>query len=364
LVLRIVTELVALVSYYGVKFPHIVGHIHQDLTSVWDRWDAGLFIEIAKKGYLGGPVSAIPQHKLIAFAPLFPWVLRVVHAVGIGWVTSGLLVSAVATVIAVAALYRLVELDGSRAEAATAVTLLAVWPTAFFLLVGYADALALAAVILAFVFVRQDKWMLVGLLVAIASMAKYDAAIVLVALGFAAWGASDGSMRRFGLRMAASVVPSLIWLGVWMAYCSSRFDSALAFARAQRFWGRGFAWPWTTATHTASSLFHLNFLDTKTYSVTELFDAVTVVLLVVATIYAFRKMQTYYGVLLLSGLALFVCEPILLSVTREVILFFALFIVLARWSVNRRNLERLLFCGFLPLGYFLIDRFVNLRFAG
>jgi hypothetical protein len=222
----------------------------------------------------------------------------------------------------------------------------------------------LAGVVLAFLAARNERWLLAGILTALASMAKYDAAVVLIALVVALWGTSQGSMRRMALRLAALLAPSLIWLGAWMDYCSAHFGSALAFARAQRFWGRGFAWPWTLASHTAGDLVHLRFLDTKSYSVTELFDAVTVVILVVATIYAFRTMQRHYAVLLLCGLALFVCEPILLSVTREVILFFALFIVLARWCVNRRNLERVLFAGFLPLGYFLIERFVNLRFAG
>jgi Dolichyl-phosphate-mannose-protein mannosyltransferase len=365
LVLRVVTELVALVSYYGVNFPHVVGAKHDVLFSVWYRWDAGYFASIARSGYPGGSFSQ-SQMNLIAFAPLYPWTLRLAHVVtGLGWITSGLAVSAAATVLSMTGLYRLVQYDGNNDLPGTALALLAAWPAAFFLLAGYADSLALMFAVWAFIAARSNRWLTVGILVAAAAMTKYDAVIILLALAVALWDTRNhSSIGQLAVRLASLVIPSLIWIGSWMAYCAVHLGDPLAFVKAQRAWGRDFAWPWTLVARTVGDLVHLRFLDTRTASVTELFDAVTVLLLLAATIYAFSSMQRYYGVLLLSGLAIFVCEPILLSVTREVILFFALFIVLAHWCGRMRNLERLLYAGFLPLGYFLIERFVNLRFAG
>ena len=103
---------------------------------------------------------------------------------------------------------------------------------------------------------------------------------------------------------------------------------------------------------------HWRFLDTSTADVTELFDTVTVVLLAVATVYAWRRLHRSIGLLL--GLALCV-------------LTFQTFLPASPgrcWSSSRCRRVRLVdpraplarglvLALFIPCGYFLIQRYVT-----
>ena len=84
----------------------------------------------------------------------------------------------------------------------------------------------------------------------------------------------------------------------------------------------------------------------------------------VATISAFAHLRRSYALFLVLATALFACNTVLESTGREVLVVFPLFLVLATWCERHPWLERLLFALFLPTAYYLIERFVTLRFAG
>ena len=73
----------------------------------WNRWDADIFVGIARDGYFGGGTD--PTH--VAFFPGFPMVLEAVHAVTRDWTAAGLLVSLAAGTVAAVALGRLAGLE-------------------------------------------------------------------------------------------------------------------------------------------------------------------------------------------------------------------------------------------------------------
>ena len=126
------TEWVALVSEFGVKFPHLVAQHPSLLVDVWAHWDVGYYLGLAQHGYVG---PASPPNG-IAFGPLYPWAIRLVHVVtGLGWVASAELWSVGALVLGLAALIHLVSSIRNGPTADAAVVLLVAWPTAFFLLV-------------------------------------------------------------------------------------------------------------------------------------------------------------------------------------------------------------------------------------
>src|SRR4051812_48840668 len=77
----------------------------------WDRWDTGLFVKIAHFGYEGRPAH-YPDAGVVAFFPGEPLVLRAAHFLIHDWVAAGLLISAVAGGVAVAALRPLGGVEG------------------------------------------------------------------------------------------------------------------------------------------------------------------------------------------------------------------------------------------------------------
>jgi hypothetical protein len=373
--LRLITEWIALVSQFGTKFPHLVAKQPSLLIQVWFHWDAGYYESIAQWGYAGKTVGTGQAANGIAFAPMYPWGIRLVHAVTpLGWDASAEFLSALALFVSIAALYRLATMDKGEAVAGSAVILLLAFPTAFFLLAPYPESLALAFVVLAFLAARRGQWLLAGLLAAGATLTKYYLVLLVAALAVEVWqerrarqqsGGLPEPVIRDALRLAAVVLPTLGAMGGWMIYQEIHLGSATAFIHAQELhWHRHFAAPWTLFSNTISDLVHWRFLDTSTASVTELFDFVTVLLLAVVTVYSFFRVRRSYGVLLGLCWCVYTFETFLLSVTREVLVLFPLFIGLGLWTSRNSWRERVMLVLFIPCSYFLIARFVTGAFAG
>jgi hypothetical protein len=343
------------------RTPHV-------LVTVFNRWDTGYYSLIAAHGFPVAQRSGVPS--AIAFGPLYPAVVRSVQAVtGFGFLFAGQLVSMLALVAALAGLVHVAELDGDRVRSGTAVTLLVAFPTAFFLVIDYADSLALALVVWGFLAVRHRRWALAGLCGAGAFLTKYYLAIVVVGLLAEVWGSrtldrDPGVRRRYLGALAWVALPTVGVLAGWMVYCAQRYGDALAFVHAQSHWNRHFAFPWTLVWTTGGDLVHLRFLDTSTASVTELFDTVTVVLLVVLAAYSFLRVRRSYGILLGLAVCIFTFQNILYSETREVLALFPFFIGGAEWVARHPWRERVVLALFIPSAYFLCTRFVSGMFAG
>ena len=292
--------------------------------------------------------------------------------------TSSELVSTAGLAVALAALWKLVDLEvGPRAADGACVMLLA-WPSAFFLVATYPESVTLAAATLAFLAARRGHYVAAGLFAAAAAMGKYYLVLLLVPLAMEVWWAPRARSewragrelewlspsRVTAARLAAVAAPTVVAVVAWAAYEKAHFGEWLAFVHSQAQWHRHVNWPWTSIGHAVSDLVHWRLLDTSTASVVELFDLVTVVLLAVAAVVTFIRIRPSYGVLLGLAWCVFVFQTILLSESREVLVLFPFFAALGLWVARHPWRERALLFLFLPCGYFLLERFVTGKFAG
>jgi hypothetical protein len=374
IVLRVITTVIALDATYGSSFPHVVARTPSVLVNVWAHWDTGYYIFIAQHGYPAATAAQLHARTIpiyAAFGPAYPWIVRLTHTVlPFGWVASTQIVSAVATVVALIGIVHLTDRVQNTLTSNASIMLLVAFPTAFFLLAGYPDSLALCLLVWTFIAARRGNWLLVGLGAALTCMTVFYLGIVVIALVFEIWQARPAGEHwpegwtRDGLRIAMVSVPTALFLAVWIIICDHLDADPFAFERAQAIWGRHFAFPWTLAHRTLSDLVHLRFLDTSTASVMELFDSVTVVMLAVVTVVVFVKVRRSYGVLLGSCLCVFTFQTILYSETREVLVLFPLFIGLGSWVAGHPWRERVVLCLFVPSAYYLTTRFVTGAFAG
>ncbi len=131
---------------------------------LWNRWDALHYLQVAQVGYAKGP-------HLVVY-PLFPFLIRVGTMITGDYFISALLVSTVALIAAVVLFRRLVELDYSPLLAQRAVWFFLIFPTAYFLQIGYTESLFLALVIGSFLAARRDCWWLAGLLGGLSAMTR------------------------------------------------------------------------------------------------------------------------------------------------------------------------------------------------
>jgi hypothetical protein len=142
---------------------------------IWDQWDFGYYQKIAEFGYSGSDGS-------IAFYPLFPWLVRLVAYVSKSYLAAGFIVSGMASVVAAILLRRLVQLDYPASVAMRSVWFLLIFPTAYFLHIGYSEGLFLALALACILAARGERWWLAGLLGAFCWMTRATGAVLVPTL--------------------------------------------------------------------------------------------------------------------------------------------------------------------------------------
>jgi len=127
------------------------------LLGPWQRWDALWYTKIAHFGY-------DPDDGSTNLFPLYPLMMRGVgQFLGDRFLLAGIIVSNLAFIGGLIYFYRLGEYEIGEAAARRAVTYLAFFPTAFFLLAPYTESLLLLCIIAAFYYARRRSWRQAGL---------------------------------------------------------------------------------------------------------------------------------------------------------------------------------------------------------
>ena len=209
------------------------------LGRVWDRWDAQHYLYLAMHGY-GATGDA---RNLIAFFPLYPALISAVAATGLPARSAALLISNVAGVVAAIVLYEIARQDLRENAAFRAAAFFVVFPTAYFLLVGYTEALFCALAFGAVLAARRQRWLFAGLLGGLAAAARLTGLALLPLLAIELFYARH-TLRQVG---QAVVAPALIILG-FLTYLLTNLlvlGDALAFITVQRqHWSHSLAAPW------------------------------------------------------------------------------------------------------------------------
>ncbi|MCD6022296.1 MAG: integral rane protein-like protein [Actinomycetia bacterium] len=214
-----------------------------------ERQDAVWYLRLADDGWSGDDASA-------AFFPLYPLTVRAV-----AWILpdswpgdelmAALLVSNVAFLGALLALFALTADAFGERVARRAIVVAALFPTAFFFLAPYTESLFLFLSILAFRAARWDRWGHVAVAGALAALTRSVGILLIPALlveAFATKRGRSGSRRALAGRVAAAGAISLGQLS-WLAWWGLAQGNWLAPFDAQRLWGRELQPPWVSLTH-------------------------------------------------------------------------------------------------------------------
>jgi hypothetical protein len=129
------------------------------------------------------------------FYPLYAMLTRLVATcTGAGYVLSGLVVSSLATMCAMACLYRLADTAFGSQAARWSVVALCVFPTAVFLVAPFTESLFLALTMGAFIAAYDGKWLVVGILGLLASLTRGPGlltAVPLAVIGIQQWSVME-----------------------------------------------------------------------------------------------------------------------------------------------------------------------------
>ncbi len=216
------------------------------LFEIWVNWDATRFLVTAELGY-EGPGSFTNSY---AFFPFFPLAIRALGFLGIPAVAAGLMISAVASWVGLAFLFKLAETDAGEGAGRRAMLYLALFPTSVFLVAPYSEALFLAGAIPAFYLARRGRWDLVGPGAAVAMGTRFAGVFLLFGLFVEFLRQRDFSARRVAAATLSLVMGALPLLGYAAFLAQAKGDPLYFFTDQRLGWGREFAGPVTAFINT------------------------------------------------------------------------------------------------------------------
>ena len=207
----------------------------------WSHWDGAWFDRIATHGY--------ESENSTAFFPLFPLVVRAVNELGVPIALAGVVVSVLALLGTLFFLYELGGRAVGEPAAKRALVALVAFPTSFFAVASYSEALFLflSAGCLWGIFVHRDLSFAAPFAYC-ASLTRSVGAFLVIPLAYV-W---LRNRREFGWPSLVAVAAPVLGLLAYMAYLWRVAREPFLFTLAyERGWGRQLKDPVTTIVHGA-----------------------------------------------------------------------------------------------------------------
>ena len=291
--------------------------------TLWNRWDAAHYLRLAEKGYAAKGEGRFS----IVFYPLYPWLVRAFAFVCRNYFGAALLVSGAASICAGLLLRRLVELDHAANVARLSVWFLFVFPTAYFLHIGYSESLFLALVLGCVLAARMQFWAVAGVLGALACLTRVNGLLLVPTLLVEAW-LQYRVTRRFDWRW--------LWIGAiglgFAGYLLLNYrvtGDPLTFSRVMEVhWYKRITPPWVGIADVWRRIPGTNLTE-------GLHEFVFIVFSFFCTVWRWMKLRPSYAVWMTLNWLLITSTAFVVSVPRYCLTLFPIFIILARAAAKR-----------------------------
>jgi hypothetical protein len=296
---------------------------YENWHTLWNRWDATHYLSLAEKGY----VATGDGRFSIVFYPLYPWLIRAVAFVCRSYFGAAILVSGVASIGAGLLLRRLVELDYPAKVARLSVWFLFIFPTAYFLHIGYTESLFLTIALGCVLAARKQAWAIVGVLGALACLTRANGLLLVPTLLVEAWWQYRFT-RRFDWRWLWIAAIGLGSAGYFFLNYHVTGDP-FAFSKImEEHWFKKFTPPWVGIFEAWSRIFRFNLTE-------GLHEFIFIVFSFLCTVWCWIKLRPSYAVWMTLNWLLMNSTTFVVSVPRYCITLFPLFIILASIAAKR-----------------------------
>jgi Gpi18-like mannosyltransferase len=355
-----VTHLAYLVvAYAAMSFlASSTGSSEVGFVEMWTRWDARHFIQVAQFGYTD---SRSDPHAT-AFFPLFPLLIRSLSATGISPALAGMVINAVATVVATAYLFKLAEEDVGAGAGRRAALYFLLFPTAVFLVAPYSEAIFVAGAVAAFYYARRRRWHLVALPAAVAMGARAAGIFLLLGLLFEFVRQRDFAPRRIVatlVALAAGALPLMAY-GIYLARI--RGDPFYFFTDQRLGWQREL----TNPIQSLLTTLHATQVPAGAGNLTNFVIAWRVEVVAAAaglgfTIWAVIQREWGYAAFMGSFMVALMTSSIYFSIPRMMLSLFPIVLFLAAWTLRHPVRHELLLVAFASLA--MLGTITYTRFA-
>jgi Gpi18-like mannosyltransferase len=337
-----------LMARWGIPLP--TGRLADLFLTPWLRFDALWYLKLALNGY---DLHEPDIHHL----PLYPALLRLLYEISGGHIAiSALFISNIAFILALAYVYRLVRLDEPDDIAWRTTLYLAIFPTAFFYLVGYTESLFLLGSVSAFYYARQQAWFRAGLLATLSSLTRPQGVLICLPL-FVEFLQQGHFSRPSRWLRAWPLLLSPLSVALYALYLHTTFGLPTILEADVAYWRLQSGWPipghalWLSVVAIGQGLYPLN----------NTIDLAFALFGLAMTIWALRTLRPSYSLFMLLNMLVVISKPQaeypLLSMPRFVLPLFPMYILLGRLGQTSPLVNRLIIYSWLALLLFFSAQF-------
>jgi Gpi18-like mannosyltransferase len=206
------------------------------------RWDAQWYLTIAEQGYHYNGNNFI-EHPVV-FYPLYPLIAKGVELLfHIPVAISLLLVSNLASLIAIVALFKLIQQEFGVQTARYAIALLSVYPTSLFFSAAYTESLSLVLIVAFFWSLRQERYIVASIVSGFTLATRSSGIALLLPLVWQLWTQfqpkwplKEGLSKQFISKLVVCLLLATAGLWLYMLYLGIAFNSPFALIAAQQAW--------------------------------------------------------------------------------------------------------------------------------
>ena len=293
---------------------------------IWNQWDGIHYVGIAASGY----EATGEWYFRLVFYPLYPWLARGFAYLTRDYFLGALVVSTIASFGVALVFNRLLRLDESAKMARQAVIFLCIFPTSYFLHIGYTESLFLLLVLGSFYAARKERWWVAGLLGALAAFTRVNGLLLgpaLLAEAFLQYRVK----RRWDWNWAAISLVGTGLLGyLWLNHKVA--GNALRFQEIQREkWTKFLAPPWRGLKQVYDGLGWRPPWEKHMVCAEEF---IFIALGIVVMVWCWRNTRLSYSVWTTLNMLLFISTSFIQSTPRYTLILFPMFIMFARAAVQ------------------------------
>jgi hypothetical protein len=209
------------------------------LTKIFQRWDAQWYRRIAQDGY--GYIATTPDGRTLsdyAFFPLYPYLERWVHKfTSLSYINSGLLISAISSVIAALGIYLVIERTIGSKIAFYTVILWAALPIAAVQTLAYSESLFTALAAWGLYYALKRQWIAAGLFAFFAGLTRPTSIAIILAVMVAVLIELQKRRRDKNALIALLIAP-LGMIG-YIYWVGTQLDGWNSYFKVTEGWGNG-----------------------------------------------------------------------------------------------------------------------------
>jgi len=328
-------------------------YLKQEL-SAFGRADVSWYMDIAKNGYEHRPYSDEKQANW-AFYPLWPAMLWVSNSIFSDTLIPGLIISNVLFVLAVVWLYKLLMLDYDKDIALSTAILVVIFPFSYFCSRPGPEALFFLLVVTSLYCAKKKRWILAGLLGALATLSRLQGILLLLPLLYIYYKQYKASAVGKTKLLALSLMP--IALFSFMLFLYALTGNLFASFDIQKIWDNNTTYPFDSLARFIASPNIIHYYGFDMSVVAFMFVFCSVIL--TAIMIKWPGMPKEYLIYTLLSMFLIITRDTTAGSLRYLVPVFPLHLTLALMVHKRRMFYDTVFFAFVALQLFYFLAFVH-----